>query len=504
MYTPTRKGFLEKAKQGNLIPVWRELLADQDTPLCAYERMRQALRSRSEPAQTFLLESVEGGEHIARYSFLGSSPRAVLSSAGRTTTITSRDGNVETIGNREPLSVLKEHLSKYRPVPDLSLPRFYGGAVGYIGYDAVAQFERVPLCARGGTEWPDMMLAITDTIVVFDRARHTMKVVANALVEEDPEKAYDDAVAAIDSLCRDLSTHVPHVMLDASGAADEPEFRSNMTRDEFENAVVAAKEFIRAGDIIQVVLSQRFETGAAGDPLDVYRALRSVNPSPYMFCLENGSRAIVGSSPEVHVRCEDGRVELRPIAGTRPRSADDAEDQRLARELLADPKERAEHIMLVDLARNDLGRVCEYGSVTVPELMVIERYSHVMHIVSDVTGRLRADRDIYDLMRATFPAGTVSGAPKIRAMEIISELEAGRRGPYAGAVCYFGYSGNLDSCIAIRTVLMDGDKSCVQAGAGIVADSDPAAEYMETCNKARGMLKSLVLSRRFGELRGKS
>ena len=501
MYTPDKKGFLKKAKKGNLIPVWRELLADQDTPLCAYERLREALRQRGEPAQTFLLESVEGGEHIARYSFLGSNPRAVLTSAGRTTTITDRSGKTETIENREPLSVLKELLAKYRPVPDPALPRFYGGAVGYIGYDAVAQFERVPLCKKSGSGWPDISVAITDTIVIFDRARHTMKVVANALVEDDAERAYDDALKAIDALCRDLSTHVPHVMLDASGATDEPAFRSNMTRKEFEDSVTAAKEFIRAGDIIQVVLSQRFETDAAGDPLDVYRALRSVNPSPYMFCLENGDRAIVGSSPEVHVRCEDGKVELRPIAGTRPRSADDAEDQRLAKELLADPKERAEHIMLVDLARNDLGRVCDYGTVTVPELMVIERYSHVMHIVSDVVGRLRGDKDIYDLMRATFPAGTVSGAPKIRAMEIIADLEASRRGPYAGAVCYFGFSGNLDSCIAIRTVLMDGKKSFVQAGAGIVADSDPATEYMETCNKARGMLKSLALSRRFGELR---
>ncbi len=498
---PDKAEFIKRAARGNLIPVWRELLADQDTPVSAYERVRAALRAADPRAHTFLLESVEGGEHIARYSFLGGHPRVTFRATGRTVEFTHADGHRETMKDVDPLDVLREHMTRYRPVPDPALPRFLGGAVGYIGYDAVAQFERVPLAANRDLDWPDMIFDITDTILVFDRVKHTIKVVANALVEGDPAKAYDDAVARIEELCAHLSAPAPHYLIDLHDRLEPVQSASNMTPEEFERAVLKAKEYIRAGDIIQAVLSQRFSVEDPGDPLDVYRALRSVNPSPYMYCLDFGGRSVVGSSPEIHVRCEDGVAEVRPIAGTRPRSENADEDRRLAEELLADPKERAEHIMLVDLARNDLGRVCRFGSVKVPELMVVERYSHVMHIVSDVVGEVSPEHDMYDVMKATFPAGTVSGAPKIRAMEIIAELEKAQRGPYAGAVGYFSFNGNLDSCITIRTVLMDGKQAHVQAGAGIVADSDPRKEYEETQNKARGMLKALALSKRYASLR---
>ena len=501
MYFPDKTTFLRKAEQGNLIPVWREFLADQETPLTAYERLRTALRDEKGPTNSFLLESVEGGEHIARYSFLGFHPRAIFRSFGRRVEIEDSEGEVDIMEDMEPLAALKEYMSRFNPVDDEELPRFYGGAVGYLGYDAVAQFEKAPLSGREGVDWPDIMMAITDSIIIFDRVRHTMKLVVNAFIEDDAESAYRNAVEQIERMGAYLATPVPHYILDAREEAGEPSFTSNTRPDAYKQAVDKAKEYIRAGDIIQVVLSQRFETESTGDPLDVYRSLRAINPSPYMFCLEFGDRALAGSSPEIHVRCEDGRVEVRPIAGTRPRSNDAEKDRELERELLADPKERAEHIMLVDLGRNDIGRVCSYHSVECPELMVIERYSHVMHIVSDVVGSLSSDKDIYDVMRATFPAGTVSGAPKIRAMEIIAELEESRRGPYAGAVGYFSFNGNLDSCITIRTVLMDGRRAYVQAGAGIVADSDPEFELEETRNKARGMLAALTLSQKYESVR---
>ncbi len=502
MHTPDKATFLKRAESGNLIPVWRELLADQETPVSAYERLRRALEARGQGDYTFLLESVEGGEHIARYSFLGGCPLAVFRDHGDRVEVEHRDGRAETLEGVPGLEAIKSHMSRYRPVADPALPPFYGGAVGYIGYDAIRQFEpRVGLSDGEGLGWPEMMFLLVDTLVVFDRVRHTMKVVANAFIEGDPEAAYNEAVARIDGLCRDLETSVPRYLLDAAEEPAEIEWVSNVERTAFEASVEKAKEYIRAGDIIQVVLSQRFQAECEVDALDVHRALRSVNPSPYMFCLEFGARKMIGSSPEIHVRCENGEVEIRPIAGTRPRAADAEEDRRLETELLADPKERAEHIMLVDLGRNDIGRVCTFGSVQVPELMVIERYSHVMHIVSSVLGRLDPAHDAYDLMAATFPAGTVSGAPKIRAMEIIGELETMKRGPYSGAVAYVGFSGNLDSCITIRTVLLEGRCAYVQAGAGIVADSDPAREYEETRNKARGMLKALALSKRFADVR---
>jgi anthranilate synthase component 1 len=501
---PDQTTFLQRAKQGNLVPVWRELLADMDTPVSAYQKLRRLLRQRAGETHTFLLESVEGGEKVARYSFLGGAPRFVFSARGRRVEITRPSGEREVLADVDPMDELRRLMSAYRPVPDPELPRFFGGAVGFLGYDAVAQFEkRVPL-SPGEAEGPDLVFALMDTIVIFDHVRHTLKVVANVVVDEYVEEAYQAAVLRIDEICRGLMQPLPQHLIDARERPDPAPAQSNLTRAGFTGAVERAQEYIRAGDIIQVVLSQRFEVDYKGDPIDLYRAIRCINPSPYLYCLEFGGQAIVGSSPEVHVRCEEGKVEVRPIAGTRPRSADTAADRRLAEELLADPKERAEHIMLVDLARNDLGRVCTFGSVRVPELMVIERYSHVMHIVSDVVGQLAPGRDAFDVLKATFPAGTVSGAPKIRAMEIIAELENTRRGPYAGAVCYFSFTGNLDSCITIRTALLDGRKALVQAGAGIVADSRPDSEYEETCNKARGMLSALALSARYAEARATS
>mgnify|MGYP000966260139 CR=1 FL=1 len=501
-YLPDEATFLKKAAQGNLVPVYRELLADQETPVSAYERLRAYLRREKPDACTFLLESVEGGEKIARYSFVGGDPAMVFESDGRRVSIRHGDGRVVEKNEVDALDELRGLLKPYRPVHDPALPRFYGGLVGFMGYDVVPQFEpRVGLAPERDKVWPDMQFILTDTILIFDHVRHTAKVVANVLIDGDPKQAYREATAKIDRVCRALAGPASHSVIDINEKPEPVEVRSNLTREQFEQSVRKAQEFIRAGDIIQVVLSQRFETPYEGDPLDVYRALRCVNPSPYMFCLEFGGRKVVGSSPEVHVRLEDRKVEVRPIAGTRPRSDDPLEDRARECELLADPKERAEHIMLVDLARNDLGRVCAYRTVQVPELMVIERYSHVMHIVSDVVGELDGPSDAFDVMRATFPAGTVSGAPKIRAMEIIAELERTRRGPYAGAVGYFGFGGSLDSCITIRTVLLDGRTAYVQAGAGVVADSVPSAEFDETCNKARGMMNALALSRLYAAAR---
>jgi anthranilate synthase component 1 len=500
---PNREVFREKAKQGNLIPVWKEILADQETPVSAYERVRTFLREKDHASHTWMLESVEGGEHIGRYSFIGGNPRAILRACGDVTEITEGEVHQE-IRNADPLDALKTCMSRYRPVRDPALPRFFGGAVGFLGYDMISVFEpRVPVNQDDVIGNPDMVMMITNAIIIFDRVNHTMKVVANAYVDGDADKAYDEALAEIDELCAALLQPVNRVLIDAHLDIKQVVPESNMTLPEYRAMIEKGKEYIRAGDIIQVVLSQRFEVENTADSLDVYRALRAINPSPYMFCLDLGESALVGSSPEVHVRCEDRQVELRPIAGTRPRGKTEAEDLALEKELLADPKELAEHVMLVDLGRNDVGRVCEFNSVRVPEQMVIERYSHVMHIVSDVTGTLSPERDAYDVMRATFPAGTVSGAPKIRAMEIIAELEKTKRGPYAGAVGYFSFDGNLDSCITIRTVVLDKNKAYVQAGGGIVADSVPETEYQETRNKAGAVLKALALAKHYADAREK-
>lgn len=488
MFYPSLEEFREKAQHGNLIPVYLELLADVLTPVSAFMRIDDGENS-------FLLESVQGGEKWARYSFLGAGPSIVVKTQGDTG-IVIKDGKdtEEPLGGSDPLDFLKKIMGDYRPVEADGLPPFTGGAVGYAGYDIIRFFENIPQGEKPTLGCPDMLFMLTDTVLVFDNLTQKIKVIANAHVGDDgPDAAYAEAVAKVEALLKKLTGNPPKRK--PARFKSLGKLKSNFTKRDFEKSVRASKEYIKAGDIFQVVLSQRFEEKTKIDPFNVYRALRVINPSPYMFFLRCGGFTLAGSSPEVMVRLEGDKVDLRPIAGTRKRGRTEEEDEALKQELLADPKERAEHIMLVDLGRNDVGRVSKPGKVVVNELMVVEKYSHVMHIVSNVRGELAEGRDAYDVMRACFPAGTVSGAPKIRAMEIIEELEPTRRGPYAGTVGYFGFSGTLNSCITIRTLLFKDGKVYVQAGAGIVADSDPEKEYAETVNKAAGMMKALELAR---------
>ncbi len=490
MLHPSFDEFSRKAKDGNLIPVYREILADMETPVSAFRKI-----DRGEYA--FLLESVEGGEKWGRYSFLGSNPGLIFKAKGTMAeVITGADVQSYAV-EHDLLEPLKAILQQYRPVRSDTLPRFYGGMVGFLAYDVVRQFERLPATAKDDLDLPDALFLLPDTLLIFDNLSHRIKVVCNAYVPEaTPQglrQVYDDAAGKIDEIVEALRR--PLALSEGrSRDAGELQLSSSMSHAEFIEAVRRAKEYVRSGDIVQAVISQRLSTKTTADPFDIYRALRVVNPSPYMYYLRLGDLRVVGSSPEVLVRLEEGKIDLRPIAGTRPRGRSDAEDQALEQELLSDPKERAEHIMLVDLGRNDVGRVAEVGSVRVSELMTVERYSHVMHIVSNIKGVLAEGYDAFDLLRACFPAGTVSGAPKIRAMEIIEELERVRRGPYAGAVGYFGFSGNMDTCITIRTVVIIDGTAHVQVGAGIVADSDPEREYEETMNKARGMLKAIEMA----------
>jgi anthranilate synthase component 1 len=490
---PSRNDFQKHARNGNLIPVYCDLMADFETPVSAYSKLKAA----GGPA--FLLESIEGGATLNRYSFIGYQPRKTFEMRlGGDVTVTWRDGREETFPcPADPLSVIEEEMAPYKPVKLPGMPRFIGGAVGYLSYEYIHCVEpSVPIAEKDVLDMPVAHFLLTDTLVIFDRARQTIRLLVNAHVDdaEEADAAYDKAVAAVHELAAILrkGREIPTLPVPASGSVEVPQ--GNFTRERFESMVDACKEYIRAGDVIQVVGSQRFEKPYTRSPLDLYRVLRIVNPSPYMVLFDAGPYSLVGASPEVHVRLTDGLAEVRPIAGTRPRGQTTAEDIAFEKELLADEKERAEHLMLVDLARNDLGRVCEFGSVKVPEYMVVERYSHVMHIVSQVEGQIAGNRNAYDLMRATFPAGTVSGAPKIRAMQIIAEQEKEQRGPYAGAVCYFSYDGNLDSCIAIRTATIKDGTIYVQSGAGLVADSKPDAEYQETVNKATGMLKAIDLA----------
>lgn len=487
-YYPQKKDFLKLAKSGNLIPVYREILADLDTPISAFNKIDTG-------AYSFLLESVEGGERLARYSFLGSRPSVVFSSKGQEITV-SEAGRSRTYNANDPIAELKKLMSAYRSVNVKGLPRFSGGLVGYAGYDMVRFMEKLPDSNPDDLGVPDSVFMLTDTLLIFDHVDHKIKVVSNVHIKGSPGKAYDEAVRKIDELIKKLKSGSPGEVPRAhkSVSAKAKSVTSNMSKREFEDMVRAAKVYIKKGDIIQVVLSQRLKTPVRSTPLQIYRALRSVNPSPYMYYLKLKGFDLVGSSPEIMVRCEDGRVEVRPIAGTRPRGTSDADDARLIKDLLRDPKERAEHIMLVDLGRNDIGRVCDYRTVKVSDLMTIEKYSHVMHIVTDVTGALKKGKDSFDVIRAAFPAGTVSGAPKVRAMEIIDELENVRRGTYAGCVGYFSFSGNLDCCITIRTVLVKDGKAYIQAGAGIVADSVPATEYQETMNKAGALFKAIGMA----------
>jgi anthranilate synthase component I len=473
--TPSREEFLRLSQQGNVIPVRTDLLADLETPVTAYAKLRGA-------GPAFLLESVEGGENVSRYSFIGCNPRKIFQAAP---------------GAPDPLAELQRELAQHRPVPVPGLPPFTGGAVGYLGYEFIHSVEKtVPLAARDDLGVPMMWFMLCDSVLAFDRAHQTMRLIVNAHIGTDAAAAYDAACAELARMRAALAQPSPLVSaaLVDTGAVQVPP--GNFTQASFEKMVDDSKEYIRAGDIFQIVLSQRFSRPFAPSPLDLYRALRTVNPSPYMFLLETKDFALVGASPEVHVRLTETKVEIRPIAGTRPRGKTSAEDLALEKDLLADEKEKAEHLMLVDLARNDIGRVCRFGSVKVPEFMTIERYSHVMHIVSQVEGQLAPECTAFDLMRATFPAGTVSGSPKIRAMQLIAEKEGTQRGSYAGALGYFSYNGNLDSCITLRTALIKDGNVHIQAGAGIVADSVPSAEYQETINKASALFKAINLAER--------
>jgi anthranilate synthase component I len=491
----TQEEFLKLSSKGNLIPVYRQVPGDLETPVSAYYK----LASRS--AYSFLLESVEGEEKIASYSFIARDPELVFTSnahEARILRFVKGKHKPEKISfSGSPLSVVRELMKDYRAVQVAGLPRFYGGMVGYLSYDCVRFFERLPDKTTDDLKLPDICLALAKNLVIFDHRHHTIKVVSCVhLAKGDSRdvkiKKYNAAQKAIDVLIADLkkplSVPVP------KKSAKKISVTSNCTKSQYEQMVIKGKAHIKAGDIFQIVLSQRFKADISVDAFEIYRTLRVLNPSPYMFYLNFGGLQLVGASPELLVRCENGLVETRPIAGTRPRGKDEAQDQALVKDLLADPKEKAEHIMLVDLGRNDLGRVCVKGTVRLSEFMGVEKYSHVMHIVSNVQGSLRKDLDALDVLEAAFPAGTVSGAPKIRAMEIIEDLEAQKRGPYAGAVGYFSFSKNLDTCITIRTIVVHKARAYVQAGAGIVADSDPATEYTETMNKARAQIKAIELA----------
>ncbi len=481
------------SRKYNVIPVTREILTDLETPVSCFLKI-------GERPYSYLLESVEGGQNLARYTFIGASPSLVFQSKGREITVERPGRDKKKFKtSSDPLTELEKLLKRFRQAPVGDLPPFCGGAVGYLGYDTVRFFEKIPDKNRDAQQIPDALFIFTDTLFIFDHLQRKLKIVCNVFLDDglSPEEAYQQALEKVDREVRRLKSFpAQQKSMPTRVRSYSQRIRSNFSRASFRRAVLKAKRYIKAGDIFQVVLSQAFRTSLTAQPFDVYRALRSVNPSPYMFYLNGGDFQLVGSSPEVHVRCEEGKAMLRPIAGTRGRGNTNEEDRRLEKELLNDKKERAEHLMLVDLGRNDLGRVCEYKSVKVPEFMVIERYSHVMHIVSLVEGRLKKNKNAFDLLRATFPAGTVSGAPKVRAMEIIEELENQKRGFYAGVVGYFGFSGNLDSCIAIRTILVKNKMALVQAGAGIVADSDPDKEYLETVNKAKALMKAIEIAER--------
>jgi len=492
MYYPDLETFKKLSREGNLIPVYREILADVETPVTALSK----LAGRS---HVFLLESVEGGEKWGRYSFIGADPRVIFRVLGAEVEIID-NGQVKRFPHGgDPLRHLQELLKKYRPVPSPGLPRFYGGAVGYLGYGMVRYFEKLPTRTTDDLGTDEAVFLLTDTILVFDNVRHTIKIVACAFIDEagdvssSPEKIYGEATRKIDALMAVLQNTVSLPTLTTSDQ-DGTGVTANMAAEDFKAMVRKTKEYIINGDIIQAVLSQRFQIDNNIDPIHLYRALRFVNPSPYLFFLKAGDLTLIGSSPEVLVRLEEGVAELRPIAGTRRRGRTEQEDRAMADELLQDPKEKAEHVMLVDLGRNDLGRIARTGSVQVNQLMAVERYSHVMHLVSHIEAQLADGKDAFDVIRAAFPAGTLTGAPKVRAMEIIEELEPHQRGPYGGAVGYFSFTGNMDFGITIRTMLLKDNRIFIQAGAGIVADSDPDAEYQETRSKAAGMLRAIRLA----------
>lgn len=495
MYYPSKQEFVRLSRKGNLIPIYQEVLADLETPVSAFIKVAQG-------DYAYLLESVEGVEKIARYSFLGADPSLIFRSKGERIEI-FENSSCRQFSAKNPLLEIKKILEKYRFVSVEGLPRFCGGMVGYIGYDMVRFFEprlKKEACLDSDDlNLPDALFMLTDTIVIFDHARHRIKIVSNAYIEKrsksEAARVYDQAVEKIERIVAKLrKTLRPCAVATRVKKKGKLKVSSNFSEEGFKRIVSKAKQYIKAGDIIQVVLSQRFQTQTKSRPLAIYRALRSLNPSPYMYCLKLKDFSLIGSSPELLVRCEEGNVEVRPIAGTRKRGKTEKQDGQLMQELLNDPKEKAEHIMLVDLGRNDIGRVCKFGTVRMSDFMIIEKYSHVMHIVSGIEGKIRTNKDGFDTISSAFPAGTVTGAPKIRAMEIIDELEKTKRGPYAGLVGYFSFSGNLDTCITIRTVIVKGNRAFIQAGAGIVADSKPRAEYQETINKAEAGLAAIELA----------
>jgi len=469
MYYPTLDEVRRLKQHGNLVPVYHEIMADLETPVSAYLKIARGNHA-------FLLESVEGGEYIARYSFIGTEPSLVLKAGDK--------------GPVDPLLLIEKEFSKFRLVPIAGLPRFHGGMVGYLGYEVAGYFERLPSPDHDPLGLPEFMLMLADTLLVFDHLTHKIKIVSHVHLDDDVDTAYRQATHKIDRLVHRLRQPVPSEFSPAIPSPRSP-VSSNLSQAEFESRVSQAKDYIYAGDVIQVVLSLRLAKPTSASPFAIYRALRSLNPSPYMYYLHLGDFHIIGASPELLVRVEDGMVSNHPIAGTRPRGKSAAQDSALEEELRNDEKERAEHIMLVDLGRNDIGRVSEPGTVKVTQLMDVERYSHVMHLVSHVQGKLSPGLSQFDALRAGFPAGTVSGAPKIRAMEIIAELEPDKRGPYAGAVGYFDFSGNLDTAIAIRTIVITNGIAYIQAGAGIVADSIPEREYQECLSKAQALLTAI-------------
>jgi anthranilate synthase component 1 len=498
---PDFERFCRLAEGVDLVPVYRRLVSDSLTPVTAFHKI-DAGRCAC------LAESVIGGEKVGRYSFLATHPFLEVEAYGKRVTVNSPSGisasgspilETRQFESRNPLDELRRRVTTVRAASLPELPPFCSGAVGYAGYDVVRHFERLPNAPEDDRNLPDLAFAFYDQMVVFDHVSKTIVVVVMARVgapDADLRKAYQQACARVDDLVRQLAENPCELQPVDIWTADEPklEYRSNFAQADFEAAVRKCVEYIRAGDIFQVVISQRLELPIRAHPFQMYRALRVVNPSPFMFYVRTPSVVLVGSSPEIMVRVVDGQITTRPLAGTRPRGATDEEDQHLAEELLADPKERAEHVMLVDLGRNDVGRVARYGSIKLSDVMTIERYSHVMHITSNVSGELAPEMTAFDALWACLPAGTVSGAPKVRAMEIIDELEPHRRGPYAGAVGYFDFNGNMDTCIALRTVVVHGGKAYIQAGAGIVADSVPANEWQETLNKARGLLKAIEIA----------
>jgi len=505
MYHPGVNEFLRLSKSANVIPVYKEISADLDTPVSSFLKLKK-------DGYAFLLESVEGQEKIARFSFLGTKPSMVFKSKGKNIEIICRDKSVfddsvcRCVGkenicrfttDKDPLAEIERLMSGLKPASVKGLPRFYGGFVGFMGYDTVRFFEDIPDKNPDELKFPDCVFMLTDTILAFDHINHTIKIISNCIFPKKAKKAslvkfYRAAVEKIDAIELDLFRPLAKKDSLRKMADKKIKITSNFAKSGFCGIVNKSKEYIRKGDIIQVVLSQRFKAEIDKGPFDVYRSLRSLNPSPYMFFLKSDDVTLIGSSPELLVRCENGVVQTRPIAGTRKRGSDENQDKALEKELLSDEKEKAEHLMLVDLGRNDIGRVCKPGTVKVNNFMSVERYSHVMHLVTDVTGKLDKKYNSFDCLRACFPAGTVSGSPKVRAMEIIDELENTKRGPYAGCVGYFSFSKNLDTCITIRTILVKAKRAYIQAGAGIVADSVAGNEYIETVNKAKALIEAIA------------